>query len=455
MGKRTPTPPDYTGAAEKQSDASQAIAAQQTYANRPNQVTPWGSVTYDQSAGIDPSTGKPITNWTQNTTLSPQMQAALDAQMAMQQGRSDFAQGMMGNLESEMKGSQDFWNSLPDMPGAPQVPQYGGLPGMGNVPGTTATAQGGGSSGGLMSGFGRTGLQQQGGVSLDGLPDIANASKYYDEAGQAVYDRAVGRLNPLWDQGQQDLEASLGNKGIRTGDQLYNKQQESFTRGRNDAYGNASLDATIAAGSEAARMFGMDLGARQQMMGERFGNAGLNNAAQSAQYAQGMGRAGFNNQTVGQRFGMDTQLRNEGRMDEDRRFGQQMDASRYRDQQRQQLMGEQLAQGGQSFGQGMQSANFQQQQRQQAIVEQMQQQGWSLNMINALMSGQQVGMPQMPGFMGASAGEAPQYLGAANMQYGADIDNYNARQQMWQGLMGGAGSMMMGMGPQGMGWFGG
>lgn len=527
MSKRAPDPPDYGAAAEKQSDASKDIALQQTYANRPTQNTPWGNMSYSTALGVDPATGKPITHWSQNTTLSPEMQRMFDAEMAISGGRNDIAQGMMGNLGGEMQGANQFWDTLPGMGTAPNVPQYGGLPGMGTVPQTTASMgqtsrygggygapQGGGmapinqgvispewmaaeqkwhadqnntengfgpgdvgprpdpngmwqippnsypqrnssatgnnngfmSGYGLMSGFGDVGNQQRN-VGLEGLPDLASAQKYYDEAGDAVYDRATGRLDPMWGQAQQDLEQSLANKGLRTGDQLYNTQQESFTRGKNDAYGNASLDATMAAGSEAARMFGMDLGARQQLMGERFGNAGLNNAAQSADYAQALGRANFNNQTVGQQFGME-------RLDQDRVFNQDMAVSQYRDQQRQQLMGEQLAQGGQAFGQGMQKAGLEGTQRQQAITEQLQRQGWSLNMINALLGGNQVGMPQMPGFMGASAGQAPQYLAAANMGYNGEMNQYNSQQMGMQGLMGGAASMMLGMGPQGMGWFG-
>ena len=46
----------------------------------------------------------------------------------------------------------------------------------------------------------------------------------------------------------------------------------------------------------------------------------------------------------------------------------------------------------------------------------MQKRGWSLNEINALISGQQVGMPQMPSFNPAAAAEATQYNTAAQNQ---------------------------------------
>ena len=47
----------------------------------------------------------------------------------------------------------------------------------------------------------------------------------------------------------------------------------------------------------------------------------------------------------------------------------------------------------------MQAANYANALRQQQIGEAMGRRGQSLNEINALLSGQQVGMPQMPTFM--------------------------------------------------------
>ena len=83
MGKKSADAPDYKGAAEAQGQASQELVQQQTQANRPNQYTPWGSSTWTQ--GQDGS-------WSQNLSLSPQQQQALDSQMGVQQGRSDLAE---------------------------------------------------------------------------------------------------------------------------------------------------------------------------------------------------------------------------------------------------------------------------------------------------------------------------------------------------------------------------
>ena len=137
MGKKdAPAAPDYRGAAEQTSEANQALVTGQTHANRPNQYTPWGQNTWESSAGIDPATGLPVTTWDQTIELSPAQQQALEAQQAMQAGRSELAQGLMGNAEREMQTPSDFWNTLPEVAGTPSAPDFYGqnLPQMGGFP---------------------------------------------------------------------------------------------------------------------------------------------------------------------------------------------------------------------------------------------------------------------------------------------------------------------------------
>jgi len=98
------------------------------------------------------------------------------------------------------------------------------------------------------------------------------------------------------------------------------------------------------------------------------------------------------------------------------------------EQQRMQQM--LMQQQGQAFGQESQQADVQNRQRQQAIAEQAQQRGMSLNEMNALITGQQVAPPQMPGFTSAQGSQAPNLLGAAQsqgqfgqQQYATDMQN--------------------------------
>jgi hypothetical protein len=109
----------------------------------------------------------------------------------------------------------------------------------------------------------------------------------------------------------------------------------------------------------------------------------------------------------------------------------------------QQALQQQLAIGGQQFNQQNTANSFQNQLRQQQIAESMQQRGFTLNEINAILNGQQVAMPSMPGFNAANRSEGVQSLDAANMGWNAQMDAYNAQQQSQQGMMSGLGSMAL------------
>jgi hypothetical protein len=88
--------------------------------------------------------------------------------------------------------------------------------------------------------------------------------------------------------------------------------------------------------------------------------------------------------------------------------------------------GEQAAQG--AFGRSLTG-------HQQGIADILQQRSQGLNELQALLGGEQVGMPQMPGFSQAGSAQAPNYLGAAQAGYGSALNAYNAQQMGMQGLM--------------------
>jgi hypothetical protein len=109
-------------------------------------------------------------------------------------------------------------------------------------------------------------------------------------------------------------------------------------------------------------------------------------------------------------------------------------------------MGQQQNRYNQAYGanqanwqQAMQQSNYANQIRQQQLTEAMQQRGFSLNEINALLSGQQVGMPQMPSFSQATAAQpAPIYQGAA------DAASIDAASSPWNALIGAGGTALGG-----------
>ncbi len=101
MGKQSaPQAPDYTAAAEKTAAGNLEAAKYATKANRVNQYTPYGNLTYEE---------KPDGTWSQTQTLTPQAQATLDKQMALSDKYADTAsqgfdkvQGLLSNPELDM-----------------------------------------------------------------------------------------------------------------------------------------------------------------------------------------------------------------------------------------------------------------------------------------------------------------------------------------------------------------
>jgi hypothetical protein len=243
MGKKSsPPPPDYTAAAEKTAASNQAAAVQQTWANRPEQKDPWGSMTWDSEAVIDPATGQKVTKWTQNTTLDPRLQQALDSQIDMQNQRSQMAEGLMGRVESEF-GTPMNWGNLTDWGTGPQA---------GN---------------------------------LQAITDPMSFAGERQRAEDAIYKSATSRLDPQWQQRQGDLETQLANRGITRNSAAFEREMNNMNQSRNDAYSQAQMAAITGGGAEAQRDLSMRLGAEQQAFGQQQA-AGSQNFGQELQGAQ-------------------------------------------------------------------------------------------------------------------------------------------------------------------------
>lgn len=113
---------------------------------------------------------------------------------------------------------------------------------------------------------------------------------------------------------------------------------------------------------------------------------------------------------------------------------------------------EMTAQGQQANDLQMQAAlqgiNLDQANRSAALQEQAYLQDRPLNLINALRGGNQVNAPQFQQFAQQGTAAGPNYSGAAQAQYGAQMDAYNADQASSGGMM--SGLFGVGMGLAGM-----
>lgn len=240
MGKKST--PDYKGAAEETARSDAEMLDKQTMANRPNQYNPWGSMEWSQGPGGQ---------WSQTQTLTEDAQSALDAQMAMQKGKSEQGLGMMDRMKDEF-GEPVDWGQFGDQTGLE---------------------------------FDPTELRQR--------------------SEDAAYGRATSRLDPRFEQEGQALEIKLRNRGLTEGDAAYDSAMQNFNQTKTDAYDRAQTGAVSQGRAESGQAFQQQKGSadyanqlRQNQMKEMMQQRGMSlneiNAIMSGQQVQTPGFEGFN-----------------------------------------------------------------------------------------------------------------------------------------------------------------
>lgn len=111
MGKDSPSPPpapDYTGAAQATAAGNKEAAIAAVEANRVNQYTPYGSLTYQQTGKSE--AGNPL--WSATQSLAPAQQKLLDYQNAASLGLADLTGQGLGYVKDAL-GNKITADSLP------------------------------------------------------------------------------------------------------------------------------------------------------------------------------------------------------------------------------------------------------------------------------------------------------------------------------------------------------
>ena len=466
MGKKSgPPAPDYTGAANAQAQASKDTAVYNTWADRPNVTTPWGSQTWTNQTTTDPTTGQKVTQWNQNISLSPQEQASLDSQFAVQQGRSQAAQEMLGQATQSLQRPMD-WGGMPARAGNISAPNQLSSLNFDAAPANSSFSNQYGLP--TDSSVARTSFSNQYGLPGDSsvartsfsnqyqLPtDTSVANRAFSFGGNLQYgvgdpngyrqraqDAVSALQQPMLEQRRKQTEQQLANQGLAVGSEAYTNAMRDV----NDAETRAGLMAIDAGRQEAAQQFGQNLQAGQfnnntvgQAYQQALGQANFENQAQQQEFAnqlglnqigyqQALGQANFENQAQQQEFANQMGLNQAG-------YQQAMGQAGFENQAQQQMFSNLMAraqagdqQAMQLLQMQMQAGGFNNNNRTSAIAEAQQQRQMPLNELNALLTGQQVQMPNMPGFASAARAQAPDLMGATSAQYDASLNNYNARQ---------------------------
>jgi hypothetical protein len=468
-GGSAPPPPDYAAAARETAAGNKEAARYATNANRINQVTPYGSLTYSKTqptfdqAGYDaamtaynagggaaaqPQTQAPQNfapegqdlsggsvqpvaggtartaprredfmgpddggGWTQTMNLTPQAQATLDKQMALSDQYADTASKGFANVKGLMENPNIDTSGMPQMRGI-DMSQVGGVRSLNN------TGMGDVRS---LSTEGLNTVRQLGGGSAIRALDINGLPQAPINPGQIAQDALYSRMNPSLARDEEALRTRLANQGISLGSSAYNREM--------DLQGQRANDMRLQA---AAQGIGLDQAARNAAFGERKDLSNFDLSVDNQKFNQSAAQTAADlaqrNQAFNERMGMSNFDLNRS----NQQFGQNQAMSNF-----------DLQRTNQQFGQQQALANLSGQQRNQALQEAYTAQSRPLDLVSALRSGSQVQNPQFQSFAQQANVAGPDILAATNQQYGQQMAGYNAGQAANAGMMSGLGSMAM------------
>jgi hypothetical protein len=438
FGSDPPPPPDYAAQAREEAAGNKQLTMEQTYANRPTQRTPWGSTSWTQGQTIDPSTGKPVTTWEQNETLTPELQHALDSQIALQSGRSDLAYTFMDRVKDDMAKPFDWAGIDAKTPmgqaidpskfttsptGAQTVVRQQNL----DLSAPRQLTRGNESIN--ATGQDTRGLQQ--------TTQTANQANFVDER-KRIEDQLFQRMQPEHDRQSAQLSTQLINQGLTAGGEDYERQMQSLA----DNQARERFNAVAQGGQEQQNLQNMLMGQQQQAFGQTQASQAAMNSALQNLFGQNQGVGQFTLGAQNQAFGQDLQSQQAQNAAMMQQFQQALSSGQFANSGLAQQFAQALSGNAQNFGQALNASQYDNQRRQQSIAEEAQRRNMSLNEMNALLSGQQVQSPQMPGFQAAGVSQGPELLKAAGMTGQAQQDAYSAGQSGQQGMMSG----IMGLG---------
>lgn len=464
MGKsKAPPAPDYTAAAKATAEGNLASANYATNANRINQVTPYGSLSYQYTPQYDAQGKETGAGWTQTESLTPQAQAALDQQLALNQKYGEVANLGFDKARGAFENPNLDTSKLPpgatgiDMAGMPQGGQQMAMPGQAdrfNANGMPQFSQVGQNLPGLSAGpdMSKMPAWAAPNISASGASlDLKSLPGRGVNQGQTAVQAIMSRLQPQLQQQEEALRTRLANQGIGLGSEAYGREQNLQGQRANDlqlqaAAQGISVDEMVRQNAFNEQMGAANVANQGAQMGlqAQIANAGLANQARQGSFAEQMGLAGLN------------------RQDRQQLFGEQMAGANLTGAQRQQAFNEQLSgyganqaaqanqfnQGLQAnqFNQGLQNQflqnqmaaqGFNQNLRQQNLAEQAYMQDRPLNLINALRSGAQVQNPQFQQFSQQQVTPGANLFGAAQAQDQRNLAANNASNAGQAGMLGG------------------
>lgn len=151
------------------------------------------------------------------------------------------------------------------------------------------------------------GLDYSGLTALPGTQDFSADAKRVSDS---VYQQAASRLDPQWQQNDNDVKSQLAAQGISENSDAYRRAYDNMSRAKNDAYSSAQNSAQQAGSAEQSRIFGLAMDARQQGQNEVDTQGQFVNTAQNQAFNQDAANVAMANSARQQQIEQSAYLRN-------------------------------------------------------------------------------------------------------------------------------------------------
>lgn len=285
-----PAPINAQQVAADQGAANLRAANATANINRPDQVTPYGTLTWSrggnfnstgyesalkawQDAGgqgaapIKEAFGYEPDKWTSTFTMSEDNQKLLEQDFENKFNANNLLAGYLESRNAGKLAGQDVPLAFDKLDWlAPYVNQR-----YGDMRGTAEAAAGQAATGrqGIVDALTGVSNLNTSGLSYSGAPAMPTASEATRQSvADALYGQAASRLDPQWKQQEDATRARLAAQGITQGSEAYTTEFDNFNRARTDAYQSAVNNATTGSMDAMQRLFGMGMDARKQGVAE-------------------------------------------------------------------------------------------------------------------------------------------------------------------------------------------
>lgn len=491
-----PTPPDPTVVANAQTASNLETARTNAQLNRVNQYTPWGSLTYSQTATPDsfdqqgydnamqayqqslqnyqqqqatpwnapwetqrdgayqvsgptpPAPTAPTRDqftthgnadtWNSTITLSPEQQALLDSSNRISQSMANLGENQIANVNSAL--------SRPlDLSGAPAI-QNNALQTSVSTPGAYQSNVGYGQIQNNVDTSNLNPLQTnasygniQDRLDTSGVPALIGGDRLAQDLQtqrDSLYNQQAAYLDPQWQARQHDLENQLTQQGVMQNSDAWNRAMDDLGRQRTFDYNQARQSAITGGGAEQSRLFNIGLASNQNAFNQALNSGNFANSAQAQGFGQALSNANLNNAANAQQFGQNATAMQLANAAQAQGFGQNLANAQLNNNVRDNTFNQGLMNAQLNNAASNQAFNQSSSARNQNINELLMQQQNPLNVLNALRTGSQVSSPQFSSSPQVAMANTD-VMSPINNQFNAQMGAYNSQVSQNNALTGG------------------